>query len=229
LLWQQEALQIYNAMLAKHDTQLAAEWKAFYPTFHQEHPQYSPQQVLSAFVGEVVAGGIGSAIGQTGSVLGEVPGAAAKGAENVVATLTNPLDWLKYPADFFHRLTEASTWIRVGEFVVGGMLIYVGLKALLTPGQQSAIRSTKKAAGGIKGAVTKTAQTVTPTGRATRVIARHETRVKAARTRQRATVIRGKQREFGRRELYRWHFHTNSGRTKTFRLNRTLRNQIFRP
>lgn len=32
--------------------------------------------------------------------------------------------------DLAHRLTEASTWIRVGEIVAGGLLLYIGIQAL---------------------------------------------------------------------------------------------------
>lgn len=197
LLWQQEALLAYNEMIAKGDRVLAAEWKQFYPSFHQQHPQLSVSQVLSVFVGEVAAGGIGSAVSQTGSLEGQIPGAAAKGAENAIAHLNNPLDLLKYPADFFYRLTQPGTWIRVAEFVVGGMLIYVGVRALVNPAP--AVQGAKKAGGFTRKAITR----VTPTGRAASVIVKHERRVRGQQTRQRAGVIRGKQREFGRRELYR--------------------------
>jgi len=188
-------------MLAKGDRQLAAEWRAFYPDFHTLHPNLSPKQVLSAFIGEVVAGGIGSAIGQTGGALGQIPGAAAKGAANALEKLNNPLDLLKYPADFFYRLTQPSTWIRIGEFLVGAMLIYVGIKAVVTPGPGTKV--VKKSASGFTGVARKVVTKTTPTGRAAGVVAKHERRVAASKTRQRAEVIRGKQREFGRKELYR--------------------------
>jgi hypothetical protein len=32
--------------------------------------------------------------------------------------------------DFFHRLSEANTWSRVGEVLLGGILVYAGVKAL---------------------------------------------------------------------------------------------------
>lgn len=31
--------------------------------------------------------------------------------------------------DFFNRLTQGNTWLRVGEVVVGLMILYIGLKA----------------------------------------------------------------------------------------------------
>ena len=33
--------------------------------------------------------------------------------------------------DFFHRLTQVNTWIRVGEVLAGIMLLYLGLRSLL--------------------------------------------------------------------------------------------------
>lgn len=41
--------------------------------------------------------------------------------------IANPLDALKGIADFFQRLTQASTWLRVAEVVLGLGLIAVGL------------------------------------------------------------------------------------------------------
>lgn len=32
--------------------------------------------------------------------------------------------------DFFHRLTEKTTWVRVGEVVGGGILLFIGVRAL---------------------------------------------------------------------------------------------------
>lgn len=42
-------------------------------------------------------------------------------------SITNPLNDI---GDFFHRLTEAATWERVGEVAVGVILLYIGVKAL---------------------------------------------------------------------------------------------------
>jgi hypothetical protein len=129
----------------------------------------------------------------------------ASGGQGATNTVTGAgvtgLDWLKFIADFFHRLTEPQTWVRVAEFAVGGMLIYVGIKATVAPGLPSA-KSARKAGTVTGGVIRKTYQAATPTGRATRVITKHKARVKASDTRQRARNIRGKQREFKRRELY---------------------------
>lgn len=53
------------------------------------------------------------------------PGAAQEAT--AAAGISNPLNDI---GDFFHRLTEAATWERVGEVAVGVLLLYIGVKAL---------------------------------------------------------------------------------------------------
>lgn len=48
--------------------------------------------------------------------------------------------------DFFQRLSQKQTWVRVGEFVAGGILIYVGVKAFFPSVVNSATAPVKKAA-----------------------------------------------------------------------------------
>jgi hypothetical protein len=55
---------------------------------------------------------------QTGHHPGQIPSPA------------NPLKGVAAVGDFFSRLTESSTWIRIGEFIGGGILVIVGLNAL---------------------------------------------------------------------------------------------------
>jgi hypothetical protein len=55
-------------------------------------------------------------------------------SSSFLPSLTNPLDSLKFLADFFHRLTQPQTWIRVTEVGIGALLIYLALKAVMTPG-----------------------------------------------------------------------------------------------
>jgi hypothetical protein len=130
LLFSQTAIEITNAMKAQGYNQLASEWNAFYPNFHAQNPDLTAFQVESAFIGEAAAKGIAGAVGQTATAEGQIPGAAATGAENALANI-NPLSYLGNIADFFHRLTEGSTWLRVGEVLAGAMLIYVGIHASL--------------------------------------------------------------------------------------------------
>jgi hypothetical protein len=43
---------------------------------------------------------------------------------------SNSLGGLTAIGDFFHRLTEAATWERVGEIVGGLLILYIGVRAL---------------------------------------------------------------------------------------------------
>src|ERR1700735_3795899 len=45
--------------------------------------------------------------------------------------IPDPLSGVDAIGDFFSRLTEANTWIRVGEFAGGALLLHVGLQGLV--------------------------------------------------------------------------------------------------
>lgn len=77
------------------------------------------------------------AIGPIG-IGGEAITGAAGGASGVVGDAKNV-------GDFLTRLSDKNTWIRIGEFAVGAILIYVGLKAAF-PSQVSAVTSVPKTA-----------------------------------------------------------------------------------
>lgn len=59
---------------------------------------------------------------------GAAPTTSLLGGEAQAATSAVP--GLTDIGDFFHRLTEGSTWVRVGEFLFAGILLYVGIKAV---------------------------------------------------------------------------------------------------
>jgi hypothetical protein len=75
----------------------------------------------------------------------------AGAASNAASAVSDPLNYLADVGDFFHRLTEAATWERVGEIAAGIILLYVGMKAL-TQGTQAGTAA-KKSKGGIKKAI----------------------------------------------------------------------------
>jgi hypothetical protein len=149
---------------------------------------------IGDWVGAAIAGAMAGAGNEPNPNTSVGTGFAAGSAVDSGLNLLGPI------ADFFHRLTEPQTWIRVGEFAIGGMLVYVGIKAST---QGTAVGEAARTVTKPAKKTVSIAKSLTPTGRAVRTITRHERRMKASRTRQRATVIRGKQKEFGRRELYR--------------------------
>lgn len=65
----------------------------------------------------------GNAAGTAGA-LGTVQNAAGA-ASGAVSNLGG----LSAIGDFFNRLTQSNTWLRVGEVVVGVLILYIGLKA----------------------------------------------------------------------------------------------------
>jgi hypothetical protein len=63
----------------------------------------------------------------------------------------NPLAGVADIGDFFHRLTESATWVRVGEVGLGVILLYAGVKALtqgsaVAKAGSSAVKPVKKVA-----------------------------------------------------------------------------------
>jgi len=62
--------------------------------------------------------------------------------------VSNPLDFLRNIAAFFDKLGQASTWLRIGEFIIGAGLIIVGLARLAsgTAVGKAAVRAGKAAA-----------------------------------------------------------------------------------
>jgi hypothetical protein len=57
----------------------------------------------------------------------------------------NPLTGLNAIGDFFQRLSQPATWVRVGEFIAGGLLLYVALNAMTRgPARSEAVRTTKQ-------------------------------------------------------------------------------------
>lgn len=66
-------------------------------------------------------------------------------AGSLVPKPSNPLTGLNAIGDFFQRLSQASTWIRVGEFAAGGILLYIGLKAFFPTAVNTATSAAKRA------------------------------------------------------------------------------------
>lgn len=103
-----------------------------------------------------VLGNVTVATGNTGSGAA-VPGSSepsnpAQAVEdeggNVAPALANPLDWLEDIAKFFDWLeVNAENWaIRAGEFVAGGIILYMGFRVAFPEAHAAATGAVKKAA-----------------------------------------------------------------------------------
>lgn len=75
---------------------------------------------------------------------------AFKGMQGALGkgSVPNPLSGLAAIGDFFQRLTQAGTWIRVGEVLLGAALIIVGLARMAsgTAAGRTAVKAAKVAA-----------------------------------------------------------------------------------
>lgn len=90
---------------------------------------YGTQDEAQARLADAHVGGEGSPsyqsqLGQT--IQNNIPGASA----------------LSGIAGFASDLTNKNVWIRVGEFLAGGIILYVGLKAVATPAGQKVSHQT---------------------------------------------------------------------------------------
>ena len=118
--FQQDLQRFVSEANAKGDHQLATQFRAFALQQHALHPDLTVQQLLSAFLATELGGALSTGIGQTGTILGQVPGAAAKGAENA-----------------FHGLNLGSWFLRIGEILLGIVLVGVGVARIT--GAQNAV------------------------------------------------------------------------------------------
>lgn len=126
--FQTDLNRVISEMNAKGYKQLAVQFRAYALQQHAQHPELTVQQLLNAFVASELAGALSTGIGQTGAVLGQVPGAAAAGAEKAVESLGG--------------FNLASWFLRIGEILLGLVLIGVGVARIT--GAQNAISKVVK-------------------------------------------------------------------------------------
>lgn len=69
-------------------------------------------------------------------------------AKHAASDLPNPLTGVNAIGDFFNRLTEVNTWVRVGEVLAGVLLVYLGLNAAFR--DTAAGRTVQGATGSVK-------------------------------------------------------------------------------
>lgn len=94
--------------------------------------------------------------------------------------------------DFFHRLTEPQTWTRVGEVVLGGILVYAGVRALSHGSATAGVAARKSATKPVRKAASAVATVAAPEARlASRTVAKKAAPKTTARVAaHRATVAR---------------------------------------
>jgi hypothetical protein len=117
----------------------------------------------------------------------------------------NPLAGVADIGDFFHRLTEGSTWTRVGEVILGGILIYAGVRALSSGGSSVASKPITRPAKKITKAAVKVA---VPEARlASRVASKRIAPKAAAKVASHRSQVRkyGAKTPYGPRETHIYH------------------------
>jgi hypothetical protein len=110
-----------------------------YITYMHAHPALAPATVYAETVtalnnAKAQLGQLPSAIGSVGNNLGKIMNqfgtGTALGLGQVTKDLTPGAGWAGL-LTFLGDLTNPHTWLRVAEFLVGGILIGIGLNAIL--------------------------------------------------------------------------------------------------
>lgn len=130
---------------------------------------YSDQSVINEY---------NSIVGNTPTPPGADPGAVTPGVGPVPGIL-NPLAGIVDTAHFLGLLTKQSTWIRVAEFAIGGLLLAIGANAALkqvTTQSKNPISASTKQVGGL------TKKQAAQVGRATFLSPNPASKAKAVKT-----------------------------------------------
>lgn len=105
-----------------------------YANFNKAHPERTPYENVAAFTSEIIAKGLGKVTVETTQLLGQIPGAAAKGGAKAITNIDKVLKapWSAATAipRFLSMLTNANLWIRVAEIAAGLILMGIGVNAL---------------------------------------------------------------------------------------------------
>jgi hypothetical protein len=118
---------------------LGVDYGHLYISYMHAHPTASPGDIFNRTVtalnnAKAQLGQLPSAIGSVGNNLGKIMNqfgtGTATGLGNVVKDLTPGQGWAGL-LTFLGDLTNPHTWLRVAEFVIGGVLIAVSLNAIL--------------------------------------------------------------------------------------------------
>lgn len=140
--WDSDLAALIAQMNSSGYTQLATEFQAYATTFHQQYPGYTVSQALSAFLATDLGKSLSAGLGGTSAVLGKLIN-TIPAAVNAATTVPG-IGAITDVNAFLSRLTSMNTWIRVGEFILGALLILAG--ALKLSGQSADIGDITKMA-----------------------------------------------------------------------------------
>lgn len=91
----------------------------------QHNPNASIQNVTAAVLLFLDLGqGVSKAVGQATTGISDVANTTGQ------AVGTSPLTGINAVGDFFQRLSQSNTWVRVGEVAAGLLLLYVAVSAV---------------------------------------------------------------------------------------------------
>lgn len=155
---------------------------------------FGPYASKAAAQAAVGSGGLGGAVG---AGISAGLGSATQGAVGQPPQYSNPLEDV---GNFFRALTQSSTWVRVGEVLAGGILLYAGVRALAQGSPIAGTQARKAVTRPAKKVATKAVKVAVPEARlATRVAAKRV----APKTTARVAKHRERVRRYGGKTPYR--------------------------
>lgn len=136
---------------------------------------------------------LGSLVGGAGKAAGAIPKATSSLAP------PNPLSGVAAVGDFFQRLTQPQTWTRVGEVILGGILVYAGVRALTHGSTTAGVGARKSATKPVRKVASGVAKVAVPEARlASRKVAKKT----APKTTARVAAHRAEVARYGARKPY---------------------------
>lgn len=138
----------YQGTYAQYD---GMTWAQLYESIAGSDSSADPKQLADAVLGLESAQRLGTGLQAATNTLGKFVGASEKaiGNTNFAAGVpgSGALSGLAAIGDFFSRLTQASTWLRVAEVALGAALLIIGLAKLAsnTPVGRAAAKAGKAA------------------------------------------------------------------------------------
>jgi hypothetical protein len=139
--------------------------------------------------------------------------AVNKVATNAADAVGGQTGALEDIGNFFHELSEASVWERVGEVLVGGILLIVGLRAMTQGSSVAGTQARKTVTSPAKKVTRRVASVAVPEARyATRRIAKRT----APKTTSRVASHRANVRKYGAKKPYTAPKRNTSGVTHIY-------------